>query len=241
MKRAIVSMISLLVGGILLPASTGFLFKDAHAGTAKQPETIKTQFQYSAMVVCSLLTSHNDGRLAKGSYRTVINIHNPTNRNVTFANKVALTQSLGVSPGEFSITPFKKVGLNPDGAVQLNCGNIAGFFCPIDGTCIDFAFLEGFLVIKSPVKLDVVAVYTARPTDGEVATMEVENIHPRKIEEEVEIGDEAKQCGGIAGIPCPEGKKCVDDPSDDCDPTQGGADCQGVCVTDYREKVVPYQ
>lgn len=241
MKRAIVSMISLLVGGILLPASTGFLFKDAHAETAKQAETIKTQFQYSAMVVCSLLTPHNDGRLAEGTYRTVINIHNPTNRNVTFANKVALTRSLGASPGEFSITPFKKVKLNPDGAVQLNCGNVAGFFCPIDGTCIDFAFLEGFLVIKSPVKLDVVAVYTARPTDGEVATMEVENIHPRKIEDEVEIGDEPKQCGGIAGIPCPEGKKCVDDPSDNCDPTQGGADCPGVCVTDYREKVVPYQ
>lgn len=36
-------------------------------------------------------------------------------------------------------------------------------------------------------------------------------------------------CGGIAGIPCPEGFTCVDDPRDDCDPKQGGADCGGVC------------
>jgi hypothetical protein len=36
-------------------------------------------------------------------------------------------------------------------------------------------------------------------------------------------------CGGIAGIPCPEGQTCVDDPKDDCDPTRGGADCPGIC------------
>ena len=37
-------------------------------------------------------------------------------------------------------------------------------------------------------------------------------------------------CGGIAGFLCPDGMKCIDDPSDDCDPTQGGADCPGICV-----------
>ncbi|KAL2120034.1 hypothetical protein VTJ04DRAFT_6995 [Mycothermus thermophilus] len=37
-------------------------------------------------------------------------------------------------------------------------------------------------------------------------------------------------CGGIAGIPCKGGKKCIDDPRDDCDPRKGGADCGGICV-----------
>jgi hypothetical protein len=37
-------------------------------------------------------------------------------------------------------------------------------------------------------------------------------------------------CGGIAGFPCPDGQECVDDPSDDCDPANGGADCGGMCV-----------
>jgi hypothetical protein len=36
-------------------------------------------------------------------------------------------------------------------------------------------------------------------------------------------------CGGIAAIPCAEGFTCVDDPNDDCDPNQGGADCGGIC------------
>ena len=36
-------------------------------------------------------------------------------------------------------------------------------------------------------------------------------------------------CGGIAGFPCPGAGQCVDDPSDDCDPENGGADCGGVC------------
>lgn len=37
-------------------------------------------------------------------------------------------------------------------------------------------------------------------------------------------------CGGFAGIPCKDGKICVDDPRDSCDPLNGGADCGGICV-----------
>ena len=36
-------------------------------------------------------------------------------------------------------------------------------------------------------------------------------------------------CGGIAGLPCPPGYQCVDDPTDDCDPRHGSHDCIGVC------------
>lgn len=37
-------------------------------------------------------------------------------------------------------------------------------------------------------------------------------------------------CGGIAGFPCPDGMECTDDPTDSCDPNNGGADCGGICV-----------
>lgn len=38
-------------------------------------------------------------------------------------------------------------------------------------------------------------------------------------------------CGGFAGFSCKDPRKiCVDDPRDDCDPLNGGADCGGVCV-----------
>lgn len=36
-------------------------------------------------------------------------------------------------------------------------------------------------------------------------------------------------CGGFAGIECPGAGSCVDDPTDDCDPNDGGADCGGLC------------
>ena len=49
------------------------------------------------------------------------------------------------------------------------------------------------------------------------------------IDHEGECKGEQQACGGIAGIRCPEGKTCVDDPSDDCNPKRGGADCPGIC------------
>ncbi|RSL69563.1 hypothetical protein CEP53_002197 [Fusarium sp. AF-6] len=37
-------------------------------------------------------------------------------------------------------------------------------------------------------------------------------------------------CGGFAGLECPDGLWCYDDPSDDCDPENGGSDCGGICL-----------
>lgn len=225
------------------------------AETAKY-ETIKTEYQYAAKVACSLLLPHQDGTLAKGIYRTIINIHNPASKKITVAAKVALSTQMGSEPGPFNVTPFKGITLQPDGAVGVNCFDIAGYFCPINGVCVDFAFLEGFLVVKSPVPLDMVGVYTARPVEGEVQSIDVETVQSKRIHDIVKLGtteplgrgegkrvdyppkgsaaydgQKPKQmCGGIAGFPCPEDMKCVDDPSDDCDPAKGGADCAGICV-----------
>ncbi len=39
-----------------------------------------------------------------------------------------------------------------------------------------------------------------------------------------------ERCGGITGKQCSKSTDvCVDDPSDSCDPAQGGADCGGIC------------
>ena len=42
-------------------------------------------------------------------------------------------------------------------------------------------------------------------------------------------------CGGIAAFPCPEGQICADDPNDNCDPDEGGADCPGICKDKPQE------
>jgi hypothetical protein len=43
-------------------------------------------------------------------------------------------------------------------------------------------------------------------------------------------GSCVKTCGGIAGRTCDDGFSCADDPSDNCDPANGGADCGGICL-----------
>ncbi|AKH36624.1 MULTISPECIES: hypothetical protein [Nitrosomonas] len=254
-QHNMIKLFSFLLGSVCW---SGFIGTQpiAQAETTQYSETIKTEYQYAAKVTCSLLLPHQDGNLAKGTYRTAVNIHNPTNKKITLAAKVALATQFGSEPGSFDVTPFKGIVLQPDGAVGVNCFDIAGYFCPIDGVCVDFAFLEGFLVVKSPVPLDVVSVYTARHNEGEVESIAVETIQPRKVEESIKLGptkptkpgegkrmdyppkdssayhdQKPKQmCGGIAALPCPEGMKCVDDPSDNCDPANGGADCAGICV-----------
>lgn len=47
-----------------------------------------------------------------------------------------------------------------------------------------------------------------------------------------QVGVPGGMCGGFAGIPCPPGYTCIDDPGDGCDPFNGGADCSGICVPD---------
>lgn len=43
-------------------------------------------------------------------------------------------------------------------------------------------------------------------------------------------------CGGFAGLLCPSGYACIDNPTDNCSPKTGGADCSGICV---RTKFCP--
>lgn len=46
-------------------------------------------------------------------------------------------------------------------------------------------------------------------------------------------------CGGFGGIECPGLGMCLDDPADDCDPENGGADCGGLCACNVRVLCVP--
>lgn len=86
-------------------------------------------------------------------------------------------------------------------------------------TIINIGALSGIFVASS---LTLVACQkkpdqqdTSMPTSkGDIDQGDVQNI----------------QCGGFGGLQCPDGLACVDDPSDTCDPMQGGADCMGRCV-----------
>ena len=151
-------------------------------------QQVATRFQYAVKTLCTLGGDVGFGdAFAPGRYRTVINIHNPTDRKIEIARKFALAIQPGEATGPFSITPYKSLTLEPDQAVAYNCFDISNFYCPIDGVCVDFTAIDGFLVVNSPVELDVVAVYTAHPKGGEVSTMDTETVAGRRMPKTIVI------------------------------------------------------
>jgi hypothetical protein len=160
----------------------GALLMVAPSGPAHAQQRVATTYQYSAKTLCTLRGDAGFSEaFAPGRYRTVINIHNPTERRIEITRKFALSLQPGEAAGSFSITPYKSLILEPDQAVAYSCGDIVGFFCPIDGVCVDFIAIDGFLVVNSPVELDVVAVYTANPRDAQISTMDTETIAGRRL------------------------------------------------------------
>ena len=86
----------------------------------------------------------------------------------------------------------RKGELGPGGTLSIDCFTVSGFFCPTaEGLCFDFSGLDGFVRINSGVELDVAAIYTARPSEGEVATMDVESAASRQIVRTVEVVSDA--------------------------------------------------
>jgi hypothetical protein len=99
------------------------------------------------------------------------------------------------------------------------------------------------LVFRAPTVSNTASTSKAIPTHkpcggnyGKCGSGEVCIEDPYKEEGEYgcdqpDICVENKLCGGFANFPCDvEGQICEDDPRDDCDPENFGADCGGLCV-----------
>lgn len=140
-----------------------------------------TLFAYSAKFVCG--PPRGDLPVVRGTYATTVNIHNPHFQEVNFRKKavIALPQRDPRGP----ISEFVREGLKADEALGVDCRDIRDLF----GPAIPLPpLIEGFVVIYSPVQLDVVAVYTARHRSGvapndsnEVETMDVEEVTPKRV------------------------------------------------------------
>jgi hypothetical protein len=133
--------------------------------TALRPPRYK--FEYAAKFICTSSvpgTSQNSGSFVPGNYQTVVNIHNPGNTVVKFRMKI--TSGQGVSQ-------FLDRDLGPDKVWTVSCANIRDFNPPL------IHGFEGFLVIQSAASFDVVAVYSAAPTGGQVSSIDVEYVKER--------------------------------------------------------------
>jgi hypothetical protein len=134
-------------------------------------------YQYTVKYLCG------DGDnivLPSGVYRTAINIHNPYD----FVQRPVCWKVVSlVSTGAPTLQPSPPLPwqptfeLPPDGGVEINCTHIT----PLAGT------FTGFVVIRSPNELDVVAVYTVERPDQPGIQLEIETIKPRMIQTDQEM------------------------------------------------------
>jgi hypothetical protein len=135
-----------------------------HGTFGQQPEG----FQYAVKFVCG----KGDGNiLAPGRYFTAINVHNPTDQTINFSKKFAIALP-GERPGPVSQTFDAQ--LRQDQALEIDCPDI------VQLSPIRADFIKGFVVIKSRIELDVVAVYTASGATDRVETLHLERVAPRQ-------------------------------------------------------------
>ena len=110
-----------------------------------------------------------------GFYATAVNVHNP-GPPIKFARKVAIAPP--GKPG--GISGFWVTGLKNDQAIEFDCRQIyeQAFAAGLQPG----PFIKGFLVIRSQRQLDVVAVYTAGPSNGQgVSSIHTERVPPRRV------------------------------------------------------------
>ena len=146
---------------------------------AKQPTKRRSPYrvQYAAKFVCisnNPDTSIATASLLPGNYKTVVNVHNPNDRAVRIRTKVALGAK------EF-ISRFVNASLGPDEVTRFACDEINNR--KFEGGILIHGATEGFLVIESTDSLDVVAIYTAGPLRGDVASIDVEQVRERQLPE----------------------------------------------------------
>jgi len=138
----------------------------------------------------------NGAQVVRGLYATAINVHNPTlpkgtnDGTVVFAKRIAIALPWQKSG---PVSPFERAILKSNHAFEIDCEEIvAMFLSSVPGgtsTPPPFpVFLKGFLVMMSPVELDVTAVYSSRPLSSGTSTIDVEVIEPRKQEGIIQAG-----------------------------------------------------
>ena len=66
----------------------------AAMGRPVNAQRLPTKFQYAVKTICTMLSEFGDG-MAPGRYRTLINIHNPTDKKVDVARKFAVAGKPG--------------------------------------------------------------------------------------------------------------------------------------------------
>lgn len=165
---------------LLMPALAPAMPALAQDGAAPSPPV---NLVYAAKFICGKTSRDDD--VVRGVYATSINIYNPQLSEVAFDQRLVVTNLEGNDPVRSS--PPETVVLAPGRSMRLDCRAIAGLLPKSP------PHIEGFVEIRmsSPVlseeprvflTLNVVGKYTARPSSGEVSSLEVVVYSPTQLQ-----------------------------------------------------------
>jgi hypothetical protein len=181
----------------------------------QRPPEMEKLIVYSAKFLCGPALG-GEG-VQPGSYSTAINVHNPNNETVYLFKKAVIAQREDEARGR--ISAFRKVMLNPDEAIEIDCIDIVRFFGAEQETGVTapsqqtqtalqittvrpvlsaVSFIKGFVVIYATAPLDVVGVYTASTPVG--FSLDIEQIPRSTLGVPVPIPEEPT---------CPQGCYCL--------------------------------
>lgn len=151
-------------------------------------QQVKT-FKYSVKFICG----QAQGKiLAPGLYLTAINVHNPNDTVCYFQKKISIAlQNQKAGP----TTIFYKGKLGPHEAMEIDCQEIREKCSKIP---FKAKFLKGFVCIESKVKLNVVAVYSAAKSMGQIETLHLEQISPLCLSTHLNGSSEPTKCKPIS-------------------------------------------
>jgi hypothetical protein len=161
----------------------------------QRPPEAEKLIVYSAKFLCG--PSFGRQGVQRGSYSTAINVHNPNDAAIYLYKKAVV--ALREDEDRGTISKFRRVKLEPDEAIDIDCVDIWRLLYPTrDEEALRSAaslstdnisqlsaltpvssmirFITGFVVIYSTAPLDVVAVYSASTPVG--FSLDVEYLSP---------------------------------------------------------------
>lgn len=159
------------------PCGTGLLNVKLERAADPQPPEPRGGYRYDAKFICGVREMILGG--GKVGYDTIVNVLNPTARDIRIEKSLALA----IPPG--SQKPGKVMRIAQD---ELPAGHALAADCADVGERLGDPvgsgdFVDGFLTIVSPVPLEIRAVYRTNSADGNggmVSTTDVETVDETK-------------------------------------------------------------
>ncbi len=153
------------------------------AGSARLGD--RTAFQYAVTFLCGSASETEDNgvqQVTRGVYFTLINVHNPSSLAVTFSWRAIVETKLGIALNPPQISGSRSITMNSSSVAKIDALDLFSVTTGSGDVIIGgSALLAGYAVILSPIELDVTVLYTSRPQQGYVTSIDVKTVHPRTV------------------------------------------------------------